>query len=228
MRRVRRSQAAMARRGRAPTILLTARPLDRSALLTDPHANVSVKVQVILKKRVEDVPEMTEPVETEPERLPAFAGGAPDLAALPAAWADRLESLRRMLTRSRLCPHCSDWCALDRRVWGGDRLDAEALGRMFMTLLGRHAARPMAFYRTGTGAVSADEMWLLRLVDSVRAGDEPSLRALIGFRVRPDARWRMRLLATAFADALLGRADARRAPLTDPKGASTDERHTGS
>jgi len=126
--------------------------------------------------------------------------------ALPPFWLARLDSLRRMLSRSRLCEECADWCVLDRLVWGGDRANADKIGRVFMQMLGKHAARPMAFHKPGAAQVSHDEIWLLRLVDAVRRRDTSSVEALIGFRITARERWRMRMLAIAFVDALSGHA----------------------
>ena len=136
--------------------------------------------------------------------LPAVVGVGDE--SLPPYWMARLNSLRRMLSRSRLCAQCSDWCAIDRLVWGGDRSNAEQIGRSFMQMLGRNAARPMTFHRAGTAAVSQDEIWLLRLVDAVKRRDKSNVEALIGFRIVPRERWRMRMLAIAFIDALSGQA----------------------
>lgn len=163
-------------------------------------------MSVGLKKARRERQETTAWREQDAPLPAAIDGTAP---RLPPLWTARLNSLRRMLSRSRLCADCGDWCALDQVVWGGDRSNADKIGRVFMQMLSRHAARPMTFHKVGSAQVSHDEIWLLRLVDAVRSRNNSNIEALIGFRISPRERWRMRMLAIAFIDALSGQACSR-------------------
>ena len=139
-------------------------------------------------------------------RVLAFPGGncptvRPALPSLSDAERDELNRLRWFVTRSRLAPKPD----LERACFllageAGVSLDRYAVA--FFRGLSLKAHRDMVFYRPGTASISDDEVWLLRLLSTIRAGHNAAARALVAWRVRPDGQRWLRFLADSLAHAL--------------------------
>ncbi|BDA86095.1 hypothetical protein Sa4125_36370 [Aureimonas sp. SA4125] len=110
--------------------------------------------------------------------------------------AERLEldRLRWLALRSLIAPKPD----LERACFllsGDPDVSLSRFSIAFFRGLSDKARREMVFYRPGAKAVSDDEIWLLRLAAAWRAGDESGARALIAWRVQPDAQRWLRFLS---------------------------------
>jgi hypothetical protein len=141
---------------------------------------------------------------TTSARILAFPGtcvpaGAP--ATLSAAERERLDRLRWFALKSRLAPKPD----LERACFllaGEANVSLERFATAFFRGLADKASREIALYRPGTRSVSDDEIWLIRLLEASATGQDSAARALVAWRVRPEARRWMRFLAGSLANAL--------------------------
>lgn len=97
---------------------------------------------------------------------------------------------RRAHDLAALCPGAEPWRA------------AKRLGVSFFRALRDHAQRSMRFYRPGARTLSADEPWLLRLVERCALDDSDSAYALISGRIAESGRGHAYRAACALPDAL--------------------------
>lgn len=119
--------------------------------------------------------------------LPAPSRSIPAPAPLSAQERSRLEAIRALGRGSALAareapiPACA-------RLWDmsdpAERRSADAQFRAWLETIDRR----LTLYRPGASGLSADESWLLRLVDALINRDFDAARALIAFRIRPDRR----------------------------------------
>ncbi|KAA0968873.1 hypothetical protein FPY71_14985 [Aureimonas fodinaquatilis] len=112
-----------------------------------------------------------------------------------------LDRLRWLALRSRLAPkpNLEKACFL---LAGEKSTSLDRFATCFFRGLESHARREMVFYRPGSAGVSDDEVWLVRLLDAWRQGDQRAAAALIAWRVQPSHQRWMRFLAEGLVGAL--------------------------
>lgn len=120
-------------------------------------------------------------------------------AAMPAAERARLDALRGLAVSSRLRPAIHDLTRACALLLAEPELAAGQFGVAFFCGLRTAAVRAVRLRPAGSSSVSQDERWLLQLVARLKAGDETSARALIGFRVMRPCRRLMLFLARGLA-----------------------------
>ena len=141
-----------------------------------------------------------------PARILAFPGGncptvRPAAPQLTDAERDELNRLRWFALRSRLAPKPD----LERACFllaGEENVSLERFAIAFFRGLSGQSLREMVFYRPGAKQASDDEIWLLRLLAVLRAGENAAAGALIAWRVRPEGRRWLRFLAASLARTL--------------------------
>lgn len=105
-----------------------------------------------------------------------------------------LDRLRWLALRSVITPHPD----LERACFllsGETDVSLARFANAFFHGLANKGRRSMDFYRPGAKTVGDDETWLLRLVAAWRKGDEAGARALVAWRVQPEAQRWMRFLS---------------------------------
>lgn len=119
----------------------------------------------------------------------------PSLTALEAR---RLRRLRELLAKSRLDGD-SDVDAAVARLSANAAAEAAVYGVMLFHAFAEACERRLTFFCQVCPVASDDEWWLLRLIDALATGDEAGADALLGFRIRPVWRRRIRFLAAGLA-----------------------------
>lgn len=112
-----------------------------------------------------------------------------------------LDRLRWLAMRAQLRPK-PDFEAACYVLAGDPAASLERTTTAFFRGLCDNASSEMAIYRPGARTASDDELWLLRLIESWRSGEERLAAALVSWRVRPQARRWMRFLSARIATAL--------------------------
>jgi|AACY02.3.fsa_nt_gi hypothetical protein len=133
------------------------------------------------------------------DRIAAFPVRTPEpVAAPPLSSADRalLETLRGFARDAQLSGALDLHHVCSLIEPGGLREHGRALLRALDVL----SARPLVFHPRGAEEAGFDELWLLRLVRALQAGDSASARLLIGGRVPRSGRRVVAWLARAFAE----------------------------
>ncbi|MEL6316733.1 MAG: hypothetical protein AAFR16_03730 [Pseudomonadota bacterium] len=116
------------------------------------------------------------------------------LAALSARDVARLEALRRLAVESRATPRRDLACELRACACrGGCARDAAVA---FFRTAGE-TTRRLTLRPPGAAQPSEDEVWLLRLIDSIERDDADQAAALVAFRARPAARRALAAMARA-------------------------------
>jgi len=144
---------------------------------------------------------------TEPSQVLAFPRICPTIERLAAtqSLSDRqrldLDRLRWLAMRAQLAPK-PDFERACYVLAGEPSASLERTSTAFFRGLIDHASAEMSFYRPGARTASDDELWLLRLVESWRTGEERLAAALVSWRVRPQARRWMRFLSARIAQSL--------------------------
>lgn len=128
---------------------------------------------------------------------------APQLSALETR---RLAVLRALLAESRLSGDNDVDGALARLTLAATPAppstsspDLSAFGVLLFHCLPLAAERRMTFFCRVCPNASADEWWLLRLVEALDSGDAANTAALLGFRIRKSWRRRIRFLVAGLA-----------------------------
>ncbi|KQT88193.1 hypothetical protein [Aurantimonas sp. Leaf443] len=121
--------------------------------------------------------------------------------ALSDAERDELNRLRWFALKSALAPR-PDFERACFLLAGDDDVSLERSAIAFFRALSAKSLFDMSFYRPGAKAASDDEIWLLRLLEAWRAGNDAAAGALVAWRVRPEARRWLRFLSARFAKAL--------------------------
>lgn len=126
------------------------------------------------------------PCATAARIIPSFEPGAAERIDL--------DRLRWLALRSVIAPQpdLERACLL---LSGETDVSLSRYANAFFHGLANKGRRQMSFYRPGAKSVGEDETWLLRLVAATRRGDEPGARALIAWRVQPEAQRWMRFLS---------------------------------
>lgn len=143
----------------------------------------------------------------EPSRVLSFPRACPTAGRLAAAQSlsDRqrldLDRLRWLAMRAQLAPK-PDFERACYVLAGEPAASLERTATAFFRGLSDHASSEMSLYRPGARTASDDELWLLRLVESWRSGEERLAAALVSWRVRPQARRWMRFLSARIAQSL--------------------------
>lgn len=145
------------------------------------------------------------PARPSPQVL-AFPPQPAEQAVAPAVKLSRgdralLWSLRDWLNESRLSADGDPEraCAL---IAAEPHASAQRYAVALFRVLPRSTRRRLVFHAHGNARPSTDEMWLLRLLRAIEQDDEASVRALLGFRIRREARRAVRFLATGLATSL--------------------------
>ena len=112
-----------------------------------------------------------------------------------------LERLRWLALRSQLAPKPD----LDQACYvlaGQPAVSLDRYATAFFRGLCDNATGEMTIYRPGARAVGDDELWLIRLLDAWRGGEDKLAGALVGWRVKGSARRWMRFLSARMVKAL--------------------------
>lgn len=110
----------------------------------------------------------------------------------------RVGVLRDLLAKSRL-EGDNDLEGAYARLASEPNADGAAFGVTLFHTLAQATDRRLEFFCRICPKASEDELWLLRLIDSLHRCDIANVDALIGFRVRKEWRRRIRFLAAGLA-----------------------------
>ncbi len=122
---------------------------------------------------------------------------------LGAAALERVRTLRRLLGLSLLGERfdVEQACML---IAADRDTTIERYAAAFFHGIETYAKRSLHFFTVKSASVSDDEMWLLRLLESLHEHDFISARYLMALRIEPAGQRRLMFLAAGLADALLG------------------------
>lgn len=145
--------------------------------------------------------------EARSDRVLAFPHGqaaiVPAQTELSPIQRKTLTQLRRLAIKSRLCPGGGASTARRMIACSGRDGGCKCAKALFRAISGATRA-PLSFFPAGAESASADEHWLLRLLDRIVMKDHAGARALIGFRVAPDNRRMALAMCMALASELEG------------------------
>ncbi|MEO0752028.1 MAG: hypothetical protein AAFY25_09500 [Pseudomonadota bacterium] len=113
-----------------------------------------------------------------------------------------VETLRKFVIESQLCSRSKlvHTCAIVQPV---PERELRETALVFLGVLSEFANQRLTFLSPGARSVSDTEHWVVRLIDAYAQSDTPAGRALIGWRVKPEAHRRTRFLAGRLAEALM-------------------------
>lgn len=109
-----------------------------------------------------------------------------------------MTALRALLAESRLSGD-NDVDGAFARLTMAPAPDGAAFGVLLFHSLPLATERRMTFFCRVCPNASADEWWLLRLLEALDGGDAVNTAALLGFRIRKSWRRRIRFLAAGLA-----------------------------
>lgn len=119
----------------------------------------------------------------------------------PQPWEPALDALRAVAARSRLDPR-SDIEATCQLLRSDPEQAAEAYARALFRTVAHATGRPLRFHRPRVAAVTFDEAWVMRLLDSLRMGDLDSALFCIGSQIPRERQALVRFLAGRLAERL--------------------------
>ncbi|MDX2264959.1 MAG: hypothetical protein NW215_08300 [Hyphomicrobiales bacterium] len=117
-----------------------------------------------------------------------------------------LASLRALFVASVLKPR-GDFDRACLLIAGDRETSVERYATAFFHGLESFARRPLAFHSCSSESPSSDEMWMMRLLETLARGDASSARYLLATRIEHLGRRRMLFLAQGLAKSLVGSDD---------------------
>lgn len=126
---------------------------------------------------------------------PVVAGCAKPLPDLSNQEKTRLYALRDFLAKSRLSGE-ADLHGAYARIMNSGASTLEHYGALLFHVLTDAAKRRIVFHCRICPKASADEKWMLRLIDAHKANDDDNVRALLSFIIKKE--WRTRIAALTY------------------------------
>lgn len=138
-------------------------------------------------------------ISARPDRADAGRGPFPGAVLLSAADRHVLRRLRRMARQAQL----SSPIAIDHACSLIAPSGPDEYGLALMRTLNAVALRPVNFHPVGAEETTFDELWLMRLLRCLQAGDVSSARLLIDTRTQRIGRRAVAFLAQGLAARLM-------------------------
>lgn len=135
--------------------------------------------------------------------FPGTGSGPSSGQVIDAGMVRSIQALRQLLSQSLLDPRrdVDQACML---IAADHETTVERYAAAFFHGIEAYARRSLQFFTVKADTVSDDEMWLLRLLQSLDSGDYASARYLMALRIEPAGHRRLMFLAQGLARALHG------------------------